>query len=73
MPAENAGAKNYFSLEVLRVIMAKSSKKKKTYSTKGIGKYRIVMTDRVRILLIACFVCSFLVFGAIAVWLALSP
>jgi phage shock protein PspC (stress-responsive transcriptional regulator) len=46
--------------------MAKSSKKKKKYSTKGIGKYRVVMTDRVRLLLIACFVFGFLVIGVIA-------
>ncbi len=46
--------------------MAKGSKKKKKYSTKGIGKYRVVMTDQVRLLLLACFAFGFLVFGYIA-------
>jgi hypothetical protein len=40
--------------------MAKSGKKKTRYSTKGIGKYRVVMTDRIRLLLIACFLLGFL-------------
>ncbi|MCM1566354.1 MAG: hypothetical protein NC238_10475 [Dehalobacter sp.] len=53
--------------------MAKSSKKRQKYSTKGIGRFQVVMTDRIRLLLVACFVCSFLVFGIITLWLALSP
>ncbi len=53
--------------------MAKSSKKKKKYSTKGIGKYRVEMTDRVRLLLIACFVIGFVIFGYIALKLSMSP
>jgi len=53
--------------------MAKSGKKKTRYSTKGIGKYRVVMTDRVRLLLIACFVFGFLAIAFILVQLSTSP
>jgi hypothetical protein len=52
--------------------MAKSNRKKKKTSTKGVGRFQVVMTDRIRLLLLACFVCSFLVVGAIILWMAWS-
>ncbi|MGA9139996.1 MAG: hypothetical protein WBZ29_07225 [Methanocella sp.] len=52
--------------------MAKSSKKKTAYKTKRIGKYRVVMTDRVKLLLIASFMFGFLVICFIFIQLALS-
>jgi hypothetical protein len=62
-------AKNYFSTGILEVPMAKSVKKKSKKKKVGRFKagYRAVMTDRVRLLLFACAVISFVVVVAIIV------
>jgi len=49
--------------------MAKGRSKKKKYGTKGIGRYRIEMTDGVRLLLTGCFILGFLAIVLVIWWL----
>jgi hypothetical protein len=74
LPAESAGAKNYFSTGALEVPMAKKDKKKsKTSSKKKMGRfkagYKAVMTDRVRILLASLAVIAFAIVVIVFVYL----
>jgi hypothetical protein len=48
--------------------MAKGGSKKKKNSTKGIGRFRVEMTNGVRLLLIACFILGFAVVGFVVWW-----
>ena len=62
-------AKNYFSVEPLRVIMAKRRSRTKRNATKGIGRFQVEMSSGVRLLLAGCMALGFLIVLVVIWWI----